>query len=98
MYTCTLLPLIIYLYNLIPSTYSFFSYFYTIVGASQVSRVVKIPPAKAGDIRDVSLIPGSEDPLSKYMATYSSILAWRIPWKEQSGGLQSIGLQKVKQP
>ena len=38
---------------------------------------------------------GQEDPLGKGMATHSSILAWRIPWTEEPGGLQSIGLQKV---
>ena len=37
---------------------------------------------------------GQEDPLEKGMATYSSILAWRIPWTEEPGGLQSMGLQK----
>jgi len=36
-----------------------------------------------------------EDPLEEGMATHSSILAWRIPWTEESGGLQSIGLQRV---
>ena len=38
---------------------------------------------------------GLEDPLEKGMATHSSILAWRIPWTEESIGLQSIGLQRV---
>ena len=38
---------------------------------------------------------GQEDPLEKGMATYSSILAWRIPWTEEPDGLQSIGLQRV---
>ena len=37
--------------------------------------------------------PGSEDPLEEVMATHSSILARRIPWTEEPGGLQSIGLQ-----
>ena len=37
---------------------------------------------------------GQEDPLEKGMVTHSSILAWRIPWKEELGGLQSMGLQK----
>ena len=37
---------------------------------------------------------GQEDPLEKEMATHSSILAWEIPWTEESGGLQSIGSQK----
>ena len=35
---------------------------------------------------------GQEDPLEKAMATHSSILAWRIPWMEERGGLQSMGL------
>ena len=38
---------------------------------------------------------GQEDPLEKEMATHSSILAWRIPWMEEPGGLQSKGLQRV---
>ena len=38
---------------------------------------------------------GQEDPLEKEMATHSSILAWRIPWMEEPGGLQSTGLQTV---
>ena len=58
--------------------------------------MVKNLPASAGDIRDMSLIPGSGDPLEKEMATHSSILAWRIPWTEESGGLQSMGFQRVR--
>ena len=38
---------------------------------------------------------GWEDPLEESMATHSSILAWRIPWTEESVGLQSVGLQRV---
>ena len=38
---------------------------------------------------------GREDPLEKDMATHSSILAWKIPWTEEPGGLQSMGLQRV---
>ena len=45
--------------------------------------------------RDVVLSLGQEDPLEKEMTTYSSILAWRIPWTEEPGGLQSIGFQRV---
>ena len=40
---------------------------------------------------------GGEDPLEKGMATHSSILAWRIPWTEEPGGLQSLGSQRVGQ-
>ena len=39
---------------------------------------------------------GQEDPLEKAMATHSSILAWEIPWTEEPGGLQSMGLQRVR--
>ena len=38
---------------------------------------------------------GQEDPLEKEMATHASTLAWRIPWTEESGGLQSMGSQRV---
>ena len=38
--------------------------------------------------------PSQEDPLEKGMATHFSILAWRIPWTEEPGGLQSMGSQK----
>ena len=40
---------------------------------------------------------GQEDPLEKGMATHYSILAWRVPWMEEPGGLQSTGLQRVGQ-
>ena len=46
----------------------------------------------AGASGDLGLIPGLEDPLEESMATHSSILAWRIPWTEGFGRLQSIGL------
>ena len=39
---------------------------------------------------------GQEDPLEKEMATHSRILAWRIPWTEEPGGLQSTGSQRVR--
>ena len=42
--------------------------------------------------------PGWEDPLGKGMATHSSILAWRIPWTEEPGGLQSRGPKKSDMP
>ena len=38
---------------------------------------------------------GREDPLEKGMATYSNVLAWRIPWTGEPGGLQSLGSQRV---
>ena len=39
---------------------------------------------------------GQEDPLEKGTATHSSVLAWRIPWTEEPGGLQPIGLHRVR--
>ena len=39
---------------------------------------------------------GQEDPLEEEMATHSSILAWRIPWTEEPGGLKSMGSQRVR--
>ena len=54
--------------------------------------MVKNPPAMQETwVRSL----GWEDPLEKEMATHSSILAWRIPWTEEPGGLQSMGLQRV---
>ena len=58
--------------------------------------MVKNPPVNAGDIRDVGSSLGQEDPLEEGMATHSSILAWRIPWTEEPGGLQSMGSQKSR--
>ena len=45
------------------------------------------------EIRVLTL--GQEDPLEKEMATHSSILAWKIPWMKEPGGLQSMGSQRV---
>ena len=58
---------------------------------SLVAQTVKRPPAMQ-ETRVRSL--GQEDPLEKKMAIHSSTLAWRIPWTEEPGGLQSMGLQK----
>jgi len=48
-----------------------------------------------GNVGDLDFILGWEDPLEEGVATHSSILAWRIPWTEEPGGLQSVGLQRV---
>ena len=53
---------------------------------------VKASACSAGDLGS---IPDWEDPLEKEMATHSSILAWRIPWMEDPGGLQSMGSKRV---
>ena len=61
--------------------------------ASLVAQTVKNLPA-VQEIQVRSL--GWEDPLGKGMGTYSSILAWRIPWTEEPGGIQSMRLQTVR--
>ena len=61
-------------------------------GASLVAQRLKCLPAMQETwVRSL----GCEDPLEKEMATHSSILAWRIPWTEEAGGLQSTGSQRV---
>ena len=62
--------------------------------ASLVAQRVKRLPAM-WETRVQSL--GREDPLEESMATHSSTLAWRIPWTEEPGGLQSMGLQRQTQ-
>ena len=56
--------------------------------------MVKNPPANAGDTGDVVRSLGQEEPLEKEMATHSSVLAWKIPWTEKPGELQSMGLKR----
>ena len=58
--------------------------------------VVKDLPANAGDARDTGSISGLGRSPREGMATHSSILAWKIPWTEESGGLQSRGSQTVR--
>ena len=57
--------------------------------------MVKSPPGNAGDIGDDVRFLGREDPLEDGMETHSSILAWRIPWTEESVELQSTGSQRA---
>ena len=67
-----------------------------VIASHQVALVVKNPPTSEGDIRDASLIPGSGRSTGEGHGSISSILAWRIPWTEESGGLQSVGSQRVR--
>ena len=64
--------------------------------ASQVAPVVKNLPPDAGDIREWGSIPGSGRSWRRSVATRSSILAWRTPWTDEPGGLQSIGSRRVR--
>jgi len=64
-------------------------------GASLVSQWVKNPPAMQETQKTWVGSLGQEDPLKEEMAAHSGILAWRIPWAEKTGGLQSMGSQRV---
>ena len=55
-------------------------------------RIKRLPAKQETRVRSL----GWEDPLEKEMVTHSSILAWRIPWAEEPGRLQSTGSQKVR--
>ena len=58
------------------------------MGFSEGSVVKNLPTMQKTQVRSL----GWEDHLEKEMATHTSILAWKIPWKEEPGGLQSMGL------
>ena len=65
---------------------------YKFFRASLVTQMVKNPPAMQQNwVRSL----GWEDPLEESIATHHNILAWRIPWTEEPGGLQSTGSQRV---
>ena len=57
--------------------------------------VAKESACNAGDTGDMGLIPGSGRSLEEGIPTHSCILAWRIPWTDEPGGLQSMGSQRV---
>ena len=57
--------------------------------------VVKNPPDNAGDLRDAGSIPGLGRSPGGGHGNPLSVLAWRLPWTEEPGGLQSIGLHRV---
>ena len=60
---------------------------------SLVAQMVKcLPPMWENQVRSL----GQEDPLENEMATHSSVLAWKIPWTEEPGGLLPIGSQRVR--
>ena len=63
----------------------------TAAAAAMAKTVKNLPAMQETDVWSL----GGEDALQKGMAAHSSILAWRIPWTEEPGGLQSMGLQRV---
>ena len=60
------------------------------LGAKLVENLPAMPETQVQSL-------GQEDPMEEEMATHSSILAWKIPWTEEPGGLQSLGLKRVGQ-
>ena len=63
-----------------------------LIGDSLVAqRLKRLPGMQETQVRSL----GWEDPLEKEMATHSSTVAWRIPWREEPGGLQSMRSQRV---
>ena len=77
------------------STWLKYSTFVPILGAYQVTVVVKNIPANAGHIRRLRFDPRWGASLTRSTAAYPSILAWPILWTDESAGLQSVGLQRV---
>ena len=83
-------------FSLSPSTSDLYpslpSLIYFVVVSSLVAQTVEHLPAMwETQVRSLS----QKDPLEKELATHSSILAWKIPWTEEPGGLQSMGSQRV---
>ena len=67
------------------------SLYLSVVASLVAQRLKRLPAMQESGIRSLS----QEDPLQKEMATHSSILAWRIPWREEPSRLQSVGSQRV---
>ena len=65
---------------------------YVSLASLVAQRIKRLPAMQETQVQSL----GWEDPLEKEMATHSSILAWRIPWTEEPGGLQSRGSQRVR--
>ena len=63
----------------------------TSINFSRYRPFLVVQSESACNAGELGLIPGWKDPLEKAVATRSSILAWRIPWTEEPGGLQSTG-------
>ena len=65
------------------------------LGLTQGSAVKNLPVVREPQETQVQSL-GQEDPLEEEMGTHSSILAWRIPWREEPGQLQSLGSRRVR--
>ena len=69
-----------------------FNYVFSVEASPVVQMIKNLPAMQETWVRSL----GWEDLLEKGMATHSSILAWRIPWTEEPGGLESMELQRVR--
>ena len=69
----------------------FYNLKYTLKASLVAQRLKRLPAMQETWVRSL----GQEDPLEKKMATHSSILAWKIPWTEEPGRLESMGSQRV---
>ena len=82
--------------HFLSSTYNllFFTkaYFYSLFKSFSAQRLKHLPTMRETWVLSL----GQEDPLEKEMAIHFSILAWRIPWREESGRVQSMGSQRVR--
>ena len=77
------------------STYAKIDIIYQYIGIPSGSVVKNLPATQ--ELQETQVLSlGQEDPLEEGMATHSSILAWRIPWTEDPGRLQSMGSQRVR--
>ena len=88
----------IHLWSYLDLDFCIFGIFWLLIQfcrTSQVVLVVKNPPISAVEVRDAGSIPESGRPLEEEMAPHSSILAGRISWTEEPGGLPFMGLQRV---
>ena len=96
MYISQLIPMLLPITEIFDCSYFDFYFCLCLKWASWIAQQVKNSPAmqETQEIWVQSL--GQEDPLEEGMATHSSISAWRVPWTEESGGLQFMGSQRVK--
>ena len=79
-------------FNYLPIYIHIYIYIYIYIYTSLMAQSVKnLPVVQETRVRSL----GPEDPLEKEMATHSNILAWKISWTEEPGGLQSMGSQRV---
>ena len=81
--------------GILPSVKKIHIYIYTHVCICHCSLVAQLVKSLSAIQETWVQSLGWEDPLEKEVATHSSILAWRIPWTEEPGGLQSMGSQRV---